>query len=767
MTKSCQHKKPDFNHANTQRNYGKGSRSKIIPFPFLSPTLSEKKILRGGNRHVPNALRRLTRTLSNTNVMHFSRSSLSQVQMTEQVALLPSHPLRCGSESLLMNAKESIVTGHHQVPQAPHTTMGNLYNRSPPSVRRGWTTDCNIDGKEVEHMTLPMPSALKKIDIKMAERQALSAFGTTPALIIEAQDRRRRVKKKNSSKTTTTASHQSLSVDQPSQEKNIPASSTQLKTTSKPTIHNLDNIPKSLNQNVKVGAVIKDDTTFTPSVPSGKLEPKSFGSSTSNSITNMKKNLDNLEASGSTLPESKSIALNNEGETPFGTKSNNLSTGGQQSTDYHQIMTQFYQKHNAAKLGEVTKTLQKYKGKEIQLFEKLAKKYGVSNPLRAPTKGATKHVSSEHAAMHKERNPIESQTIDSTGEPDYHNVLSQFYQKYNPSKIGEVAKTLHRYKGYEPKMFAKLAQKYNAPNPLVHSMDLSASTVSRSNANLSSSNQTLTPPSDSSLFGPPRSNPPSMQSPFGSSSSQNVPAFGGISSTTFGNTLTPTKDPFGAPSTQTSTASFGYESNTKAPFGQISVSTSTPFGVNQPSSAISGSPNFAGQSPAPFVVNPPSTAISASTNFAQKSARELLLAFYQQHNPTKVSEVDKVLVKYAGQEEQMFRNLAKKYNVDPTLFGLNSAAAGSFGQSGGLGSPSPFGQTSGLTGTTAGGFGSQSQGGFGNSFAQPGHVTGGFASLAATSPTPASNTGGFSPFNVASPAPPTFGSPTPFGAARR
>jgi len=269
---------------------------------------------------------------------------------------------------------------------------------------------------------LPMPSALKKIDIKMAERQALSTFGTTPALIIEAQDRRRRVKKKNSSKTTTTASlsHHSLSVEQPSQEKNIPASSTQLKTTSKPTTHNLDNIPKSLNQNVKLGAVIEDDTTFTPSIPSRKLEPKSFGNSTSNSITNMKKNIGNLEASGSTLPESKSTSSNNEGATPFGTKSNHLSNDGQQSTDYHQIMTQFYQKYNAAKLGEVTKTLQKYKGKEIQLFEKLAKKYGVPNPLRAVAKGATKHVSSEHAVMNKERNPIESQTIDSTGKLDYH-----------------------------------------------------------------------------------------------------------------------------------------------------------------------------------------------------------------------------------------------------------------------------------------------------------------------------------------------------------
>jgi hypothetical protein len=56
----------------------------------------------------------------------------------------------------------------------------------------------------------------------------------------------------------------------------------------------------------------------------------------------------------------------------------------------------------------------------------------------------------------------------------------------------------------------------------------------------------------------------------------------------------------------------------------------------------------------------------------------MLFAFYQQHNPSKLSEVDKLLAKYQGKEENMFRNLAKKYNMDPSVFGLSSTPTNSF-----------------------------------------------------------------------------------------
>jgi hypothetical protein len=64
----------------------------------------------------------------------------------------------------------------------------------------------------------------------------------------------------------------------------------------------------------------------------------------------------------------------------------------------------------------------------------------------------------------------------------------------------------------------------------------------------------------------------------------------------------------------------------------------------------------------------------AAAKFGGRNHRNMLLDFYHTHNPTKVNEVDKVLAKYAGNEEQMFLNLAKKYNKDPSIFGITTQA---------------------------------------------------------------------------------------------
>lgn len=171
--------------------------------------------------------------------------------------------------------------------------------------------------------------------------------------------------------------------------------------------------------------------------------------------------------------------------------------------------------------------------------------------------------------------------------------------------------------------------------------------------------------------------------------------------------------------------------------------------------------------------------------FNGKTARDLLHQFYQEKNPSKVAEVDKVLAKYSGKEEQMFRNLAKKYQLDPSVFGIapgaptpgfgSPATAPAFGQASTMGSSaSPFGQSPGGFGqpSTFGGgvssmsvpkppgqtFGSGSTSGFGSSGAA------GFGSLAQSNPSPF---GGQPSSGFGAPAPAAFGSPTPFGAPRR
>jgi len=252
--------------------------------------------------------------------------------------------------------------------------------------------------------------------------------------------------------------------------------------------------------------------------------------------------------------------------------------------------------------------------------------------------------------------------------------------------------------------------------------------------------------------------------------------------------------PFGSTSTQgfvktaSSTSPFGQTASSATPFGQNTKPTASPFGQ---------APTPAAPMSSPFGSNPNTSAISgAPTTFGGKTARELLFAFYQQRNPSKIAEVDKLLAKYAGKEEQMFRNLAKKYNLDPSVFSLGAAAPAptpAFGAPP-IGQPAGFGQAS----TMSGGFGNMasapSTAGFGSFGQSPQGGTSGFGSLSTGgTPQPAASapsTTGFGSFGQSpqgstsgfggtpQPAPgggfgsmgnTGFGSPaaTPFGAARR
>ena len=227
-------------------------------------------------------------------------------------------------------------------------------------------------------------------------------------------------------------------------------------------------------------------------------------------------------------------------------------------------------------------------------------------------------------------------------------------------------------------------------------------------------------------------------------------------------------------------------------FGSV-PSSKTPFG--SPMSSPPPAPAF-GSSPSPFgtlnsSINSSAPAFGSSgssmNTFAGKSPREMLVSFYQQHKPEKIAEVDKLLNKYMGREDELFRNLAKKYNMDPALFGLSSqppAPAGfgspstvGFGTSPGFGQPSQLGGgPSPFGGSSGGGFGQPSPLGFsspgsgiggGSTFGQ---ATGGFGGATSFGALAQGTTQ--SPFGSPSFGGPAgggmpFGSATPFGAPRR
>jgi|AntRauTorckE5430_2_1112549.scaffolds.fasta_scaffold03647_2 hypothetical protein len=295
-------------------------------------------------------------------------------------------------------------------------------------------------------------------------------------------------------------------------------------------------------------------------------------------------------------------------------------------------------------------------------------------------------------------------------------------------------------------MFAKLAKKYNVPDPFSHQ---NASMTTGIIPNAAAPSQF----GSSGGFGSPLAPTASLfggtpaGSSFGASTSSTIATqspFGGAPVSTFSG-ATSSSTPFNS-------SSEGFGKPVASPFGQ-QTPVASPFCQNsQPVMSSYDKPSMPS-----FGATP-----GGGATFGGKTAREILVAFYQQRNPSKISEVDKLLAKYAGKEELLLRNLAKKYNLNPSLFGLSAAPAPAFGSPTAMGQPSTFGQTAPAVG---GGFGSSAaSSGFG-SFGQAAQTNpGGFGSLStgagfgSSTPAPAANGLGNNT---------GFGSSSPFGAARR
>ncbi|OWZ02964.1 hypothetical protein PHMEG_00025386 [Phytophthora megakarya] len=123
---------------------------------------------------------------------------------------------------------------------------------------------------------------------------------------------------------------------------------------------------------------------------------------------------------------------------------------------HRERLTRFYQKYNADKLHEIDGVLERFKGREAQLFSALVKKYGPE-----PT------ADEEFEAAEEEEE--EEDEVEDVAEPeeakDFHyQRLLAFYHKYNPEKVGDVPQVLAKYKGKESKLFDALVKKYG-PEP--------------------------------------------------------------------------------------------------------------------------------------------------------------------------------------------------------------------------------------------------------------------------------------------------------------
>jgi len=850
------------------------SRTRIAPLPvtFTSPSAKKKSQSKVNQQAkagivqrqaaVENAIRALGQAQDSLHVKKFRHRGIIGSDAGETRQAIAGDWRSKGATSQLMS---SVCTplpkmGALTSVSTPPASMPprSLFTPPPTSAGKGrsdWDVTIDLDQSRFETLQVKMPSTVRTVAASDAARKALKPFGTTPEKISRVQEVKYREDRQAAAASSSEQKAPSTTKKKPSSSSSSglpPLSSTAptpfslkapstdkkaapTKAESPPMPLSAPRLPFGSGSSGSGKSDKKEDSAAAAKAPSSAFPPMSikapspFGGGEASSSKDSASKKDEGTTTKPFGGSSGSNALSNFGTDLSGGLSGASTAPASvpSQPDYGAILTNFFAANNPAKVGDVEKTLVKYKGHEERLFAKLAERYGVANPLlgeasSSPSVQASSKPPASPAVTSLDAHPASPLTAPSTSTSttDYRAVLTNFYQTHNPSHVGDVDKLLAKYNGRELDMFARLAKKYKVPNPLEASIgerpsapapsepfgSSGGSLFSGSTGNataspsLSSVPSNAPPPSPFSTakapapspFGPPASNAPAplpfgapssaapSPSPFAGATGGGGGGLGGTTSTPFKTAAAPSPSPFGQSSMAAATTPFGAPSASATPFGQPASSATSPF----------ASP------PAPATAT---SAPGATKLFNGKSARDMLTSFYQQRDPSKLSKLDFVLTKYAGQEELMFRNLAKKYNLDPSVFGVSAApaapaapATSAFGaQSPGMGSPG-FGQQSALGGSLFGvgspaapASGLGSAGGFGQASSMSGSApafgggTGGFGSLAQAPATggfpgaaPAtfggaggggfgSATGGFgSPGGLG-------GGPSPFGSARR
>jgi hypothetical protein len=634
-----------------------------------------------------------------------------------------SHP-RMARSLLLSPAKKAYTTPSKALTSASSSTSITIF--SPPSTtkaRKGWDLAVSLDQTKAKQMSFALTNDLREVTISDASRKTLSTFGTTPEKVQKSIDL------KNSQSATRTPprpqKHSALSLDSKvaSPTKKVPSAAFPPMPTKSPT----NPFSQKTDKAKDTDASKPEGGSSYP--PLSAVAPKPFSSQSS-------------QASGDLAVQKK--------VDKFATKAPKPAPAPTSAT-------------TAPKTG----AFGDMKGLGSSLFslgDSTATANDTSNRF-----GETKLP---------EKTPSQDKKA-----PDYKSILTSFYQKHNPAKVAEVDKNLEKYKGREVQMFQKLALKYKVPSPLDGTQNATPAPLSTTPVASSSFGSAATAQSPFSSSGGPSTTTTSA-SPFssggaGTTTSSASPFSSGNSGGGMGATSAfgkPPASPFGAPTNAGGMASpspFGSSSSTSTPFGSGGVSSPSPFGGTSSMTQSSPFGTAAATAPAPAM-----QAGATQNSFQGRNPREMLTQFYQQKNPTKLGEIDKVLAKYQGKEEQLFRNLAKKYQLDPSVFGISSAppAAGfgspapgptSFGQASTLGGgASPFGQSTGFGQPSKMGFGAAGGASSGHTFGSGiggGQGASSFGSLAqAPSPSPfgAPASGGF---GAPAPASGGFGAPAPAG----
>eukprot|EP01061_Rhynchopus_euleeides_P009645 TRINITY_DN1882_c0_g1_i13.p1 TRINITY_DN1882_c0_g1~~TRINITY_DN1882_c0_g1_i13.p1 ORF type:complete len:567 (+),score=123.00 TRINITY_DN1882_c0_g1_i13:88-1788(+) len=323
-----------------------------------------------------------------------------------------------------------------------------------------------------------------------------------------------------------------------------------------------------------------------------------------------------------------------------------------QTGDIRERVTEFFKKHNPAKLTDVDKIVGAYAGREDQLMKDLHANYNVPLPGSESVSAATPAPAT----------PVEGNGI--TEGNGIRDRVIQFFKKHNPAKLADVDKILGAYAGREDQLMKDLHANYNIPDEPTSAEPASpASPASPEGPSSPASPQGGAQKPDASAPEPGRPVPSELESPVAPESPSPSTLPQGdlhMEVTEFFKKHNPAKL---ADVDKILSAYAGREdqlmkdlhANYNVPLpGSEAVPAATPASTTEVKDIRERVTEF-------FKKHNPAKLTDIDKIVG--AYRERVTEFFKQHNPAKLSDVDKIVGAYAGREDQLMKDLHANYNV--------------------------------------------------------------------------------------------------------
>jgi len=137
---------------------------------------------------------------------------------------------------------------------------------------------------------------------------------------------------------------------------------------------------------------------------------------------------------------------------------------------YKTLVTKVYEMKNPSKLPDLPYLLEKYLGREHELFRQVCEKYSVD-----PDGLAADLPPAEPAAEAKEEDEfahLENEDMPELSATEYAILVQAVYERYNPRKLQDMARLLARYRGRERELYHEVCKKYGMHPAKFHARQL-------------------------------------------------------------------------------------------------------------------------------------------------------------------------------------------------------------------------------------------------------------------------------------------------------